>query len=115
MVEGLPPIQEPNNTCESCILAKKHRDNFPKGVSYRAKTQLEIVHIELCGPMQTKSLGGNYYFLTFIDDYSRKIWVYFLSTKSETFSKFKEFKAMVKKQSGHQIKILRSDRGGEYD
>lgn len=58
MVEGLPPIQGPDNTCESCILAKKHRDNFPKGVSYRAKTQLEIVHIELCGPMQTKSLGG---------------------------------------------------------
>ena len=78
-------------------------------------TQLEIVHTDLCCPMQTKSLGGSHYFLTFIDDYSRKTWVYFLMKKYETFSKFEEFKAMVEKQSGHQIKILRSDRGGEYD
>ena len=52
--------------------------------------------------------------MTFIDDYSRKTWFYFLKQKSETFDKFKEFKAFVEKQSGLSIKILRSDRGGEY-
>jgi hypothetical protein len=66
-------------------------------MSYRAWAPLEIVHIDLCGPIQTTSLGGRIYFLTFIDDCSRKTWVYFLKHKSETFDKFKEFKALVEK------------------
>ena len=64
--------------------------------------------------MKTPSLVGSTYFLTFIDDFSRKTWVYFLKNKSETFSKFKEFRGFVEKQSGLPIKVLRSDRGGEY-
>jgi hypothetical protein len=47
--------------------------------------------------MQTKSIGDSFYFLTFIDDFSRKIWIYFLIHKSETFAKFKEFKAEAEK------------------
>jgi hypothetical protein len=82
MVEGFPPIQEPTSSCESCILEKQHMDSFPRGVSYREKAPLELVHTDLCGPMQTQSLGGSYYFLTFIDDYNRKTWVYFLAKKS---------------------------------
>ena len=65
--------------------------------------------------MQTQSIGGSFYFLTFIDDFSRKIWVYFLKNKSNTFSRFKEFKALTKKQSRTFIKVLRSDGGDEYD
>jgi hypothetical protein len=65
--------------------------------------------------MQTESIGGSFYFLTFIDDFSRKIWIYFLRHKSETFEKFKEFKAEAEKQSGKYIKVLRSDGGGEYN
>ena len=114
MVRGLPPIEASLSPCESCILAKHHRESFPKGMSYRARVPLEIVHSDICGPMKTPSLGGSIYFLTFIDDFSRKTWVYFLKYKSETFGKFKEFKAFVEKQSGFPIKVLRSDRGGEY-
>ena len=65
--------------------------------------------------MQTQSIGGSFYFLTFIDDFSRKIWIYFLRNKSYTFSMFKEFKDLTKKKSGNFIKVLRSDGGGEYD
>jgi hypothetical protein len=114
MVRGLPPIKEPISSCKSCILGKQHRKIFPKEMSYRAWAPLEIVHTDLCGPMQTPSLGGSIYFLTFIDDYSRKTWVYFLKHKYETFDKFKEFKALVEKQSGLSIKKLRLDEGGEY-
>ena len=64
--------------------------------------------------MQTPSLGGSVYFLTFIDDFSRKTWIYFLKEKLEAFNKFKEFKSMVEKQSELFLKVLRSDRGGEY-
>jgi transposase InsO family protein len=65
--------------------------------------------------MQTQSIGGSFYFLTFIDDFSRKIWIYFLKNKSDTFSKFKEFKVEEEKQSGKYVKVLRSDGGGEYN
>lgn len=114
MVKGLPSIQQPTSSCESCILAKHHREKFVCRLSYRAKGPLEIVHTDLCGPMQTPSLTGNIYFLTFIDDYSRKTWVYLLKQKSETFAVFKRFKALVEKEIGKYIKVLRSDRGGEY-
>jgi cell pole-organizing protein PopZ len=64
--------------------------------------------------MQNESVGGNRYFITFIDDYSRMCSVYFLQNKSETLNVFKKFKALVELQSGYKLKKLRSDRGGEY-
>lgn len=60
------------------------------------------------------SLHNDHYFFMFIDDFTRKTWVYLLKTKDEAFAYFKEFKAMVKKQSGYVIKKLQSDKGGEY-
>ena len=54
------------------------------------------------------------YYASFIDDYSRKTWIYFLKNKNEFFEKFKEFKALVENLSEKKIKILRSDNGGEY-
>ena len=111
MVKGLPIIHEQSRSCEDCIIGKHQRDNFPTSTS-RAKEHIEIVHTDLCGPIQTQSIGDSFYFLTFIDDFSRKIWIYFLRHKSETFSKFKEFKALIEKQSGKSIKMLRSDGGG---
>ena len=59
MVSGLPPIKAPLSSCESCILAKQHRENFPKEMSYGARAPLEIMHNDLCGPMQMPSLGGS--------------------------------------------------------
>lgn len=84
------------------------------GKSWRAKSPLELVHVDICGDMQEPSLGKNLYFLTFIDDYSRHTWVYFLKQKSEAFACFKNFKVVVEKQSGYPIKTLRTDRGGEF-
>ena len=87
MVKGFPIINEQKNSCESCILAKHQRDSF-LNASYREKEHLELVHTDLCGPMQTQSIGGSFYFLTFINDFSRKDWVYFFKHESETFEKF---------------------------
>jgi hypothetical protein len=64
--------------------------------------------------MKTNSIGGSFYFLTFSDEFSRKIWIYFLKHKSKNFAKFKNFKAKDEKQSGKYVKLLRSDGGGEY-
>jgi hypothetical protein len=105
MVKGLPIFIEQNSPCESCILGKHKRTSFPQS-STQSKQYLELVHTNLCGPMQTDSIGGSFYFLMFIDDFSRKIWIYFLRNKFETFAKFK---AEDEKQSGKYIKALRLD------
>jgi transposase InsO family protein len=65
--------------------------------------------------MPSPSLSGSLYYVIFIDDYSRKCWIYFLKAKSDTFDKFKEYKAFIEKQTGKHIKILRTDNGGEFE
>ncbi|CAA0819883.1 Unknown protein [Striga hermonthica] len=64
--------------------------------------------------MEVESLGGSRYFLTFIDDASRKVWVYFLNTKDQVFEYFKSFHVMVERETEKKLKCLRSDNGGEY-
>ena len=61
------------------------------------------------------SLSGCLYYVLFIDDHSWKSWIYFLKAKSETFDKFKGFKALIENQIGRHIRILRSDNEGEYE
>jgi len=65
-------------------------------------------------PHEDHILGCARYFVTYIDDFSKKVWVYFLKSKGECLEKFKEFKALVETQSKHKIKVFRSDNGGEY-
>jgi transposase InsO family protein len=114
MVEGLPMLKNEYAVYEGCVLGKMYRDEFPSNPDRNKKDLLELVHVDVCGPMQTKPLGGAYYFLLFIDDYTRYTWVYFLRKKSDVFEYFKEFKNMVEKQTGKPIKIVHSDQGGEY-
>ncbi|GJZ77012.1 retrovirus-related pol polyprotein from transposon TNT 1-94 [Tanacetum coccineum] len=77
--------------CENCLLGKSHRVSF--GVR-RHTTQgvIDNVHSDLWGPSHVESLGGKRYFLSIIDDYSRRVWVYILRFKQEAFGKFKEWK-----------------------
>ena len=72
------------------------------------------MHKDLCGPMQTKSLGGSLYFLQFVDDCTKFSWAYFMSKKSYTFEYFKKFRYIIEKQRGKHIKLFWSDQGGEY-
>jgi hypothetical protein len=104
-------INEHSNPSENCILGNHHRDSFPTA-SYRAKENLELVHTNLYGPMETQSIRVSFYFLIFIDYFSKNFRVYLLMNKYENFSKFIEFKALVEKITGKYIKVL---RGGEYD
>lgn len=99
--------------CEVCAKAKQARLPFTASET-QSKHLLEIIHSDLVGPMETKSFGGARYLLTFIDDFSRKVFVYFLSQKSEVLETFIEFKAFVEKQTEKKIKIFRTDNGTEY-
>jgi transposase InsO family protein len=76
---------------------------------------LELIHTDIYSPMGIKSHRGNRYFITFIDDFSRMCWVYFLRQKSEKISVFRNFQKIVERQSGCLIKKLRSFRCGEYN
>ncbi len=80
----------------------------------RATHKLQLVHSDVCGPMQTPSFGNYLYFVTFLDDYSRHAWVYPLKAKSEVFLCFKQFFVMAENVYGCKVGTLRSDRGGEY-
>jgi len=64
--------------------------------------------------MSVTSVKGASYYVTFIDDFSRKVWIYFMRTKDEVFSRFKDFKAQVDNLTGNKIKVLRSDNRGVY-
>jgi hypothetical protein len=100
-------------TCESCLLGKMTKTPFAKSCE-RASDLLELIHTDVCGPMSTTARGGYQYFVTFTDDLSRYGYIYLMRHKSETFEKFKEFQNEVENQLGKTIKLLRSDRGGEY-
>jgi transposase InsO family protein len=97
-------------TCVDCIKGKQ--TNKSKKGANRSSDILEIIHTDICSPDMDSH--GQRYFISFIDDYSRYMYLYMLHNKNEALDAFKIFKAEVEKQCGKQIKIVRSDRGGEY-
>jgi hypothetical protein len=97
MVTGLPLVSCRDGVCASCVLGKHHQDSFDKRASWHASGPLQLVHSDLCGPLSSP-FSGCTYLLTFIDDFSRRTWVYFLKLKSEVFDKFLAYKALVEKQ-----------------
>jgi transposase InsO family protein len=75
---------------------------------------LDLIHSYVCGPITVASLNGYLYYVLFIDDHSKKTWIYFLKNKDGVLAKFQEFKAQVENLTERKIKVLRSDNGGEY-
>ncbi|KAL6324554.1 hypothetical protein AAG906_013366 [Vitis piasezkii] len=99
--------------CETCVMGKQRRVKFSMG-SHTTNGVLEYIHSDLWGPSPVESHSGCRYYVTFIDDFSRKVWVYFLKAKDEVFGKFKEWKTMVEKRTGKVVKTLRTDNGLEF-
>ena len=114
MVEGLPVIKATTGVCKGCVIGKHPEHKFDRGKANRATSILGLIHSDISGPMPITSMNGSRYLLTFIDDFSRYTWVFFLKKKAEVCEKFSELKALIKNASGLKIKILRSDNGGEY-
>eukprot|EP00253_Pinus_taeda_P009974 PITA_09974 len=99
--------------CKGCTLGKFVKATFHEKDSC-ATTILERIHPDVCGPFSVASTAKHKYYVIFVDDFSRKCWIFFMQKKSETYSKFCEFKALVEKESGRKVKALRSDNGGEF-
>ena len=100
--------------CEACTEGKQYAAKWGNNEERLATKPLEIVHSGVCGPMRTTSIGGAKYFVIFVDDYSRKVWVYTMKCKGEWFERFKEFQALVETQSEHKIKAFRCMSGGDF-
>ena len=101
----LPCLQSVEiDMCKDCILGKQRRVSFQTSGRTPKKEKLELVHSDVWGPKKVSSIGGKHYFVTFFDDHSRKVWVYFLKHKSEAFEAFKRWKAMVENEASLKSK-----------
>lgn len=101
------------NMCTSCVIAKLHRKPFRSSLP-QADRILYRVHSDVVGPIQTMTPGGNRYFVTFMDEFSRFARVYLLEQSSEVFDKFREFVVEAERHTGQRRCVLKCDRGGEY-
>ena len=109
-----PKLFVPKNfSCETCVLAKSHRNTF-KPNDTRVKTVFSLIHSDVWGPAPVGTSLGFKYFVIFVDDCSRATWVYFMKQKSEVVDKFILFYKMIQTQFQTSIKILRSDNGGKF-
>ena len=105
---------QPLESCEDCLAGKQHRVSFKRSDDARRRKQiLDLVHSDVFLTSE-RSLGSAQYFVTFIDDHSRKVWVHLLKMKDQVLQAFKEFHASVKRASGRKLKCLRTDNGREY-
>ena len=102
--------------CVACIEGKQCRKPFPVSSPRLEKTSkvLELIHSDLCGPMDPLSIHGDRYFLTFIDDFTRKTFICFLKSKDSVCEAFKIFRMRVENETNEKIKCLRTDNGSEY-
>ena len=100
------------STYEHCLVGKTARKSFGKGT--RAESPFQLIHSDMCGPMNVRARHRVVYFITFIDDYIRYGYIYLISHKSQALECFIEFMNLVENQLDKKIKILRNDRGREY-
>ena len=102
--------------CDACMEGKQHRQPSHKSAT-RTTQPLELIHSDLCGPIDSASFGGALHFILFIDDYTKYTYIYPLKrkTSSSVLERFQEYKAEVEKQLNKSIKRLRTDGGGEYE
>ena len=100
------------STCEHCLVGKSKRKPFGKAT--RASFPLQLIHFDICGPMNVRARHGGFYFITFIDDYTRYGHVYLISHKFEALDCFRRYMRLVENQLNKSIKALKTDRGCEY-
>ena len=114
MVVGYTPkLQAKTDFCEHCRYKKQTRS--PHSLKYEMVQQpLEPVHTNICGSMPKRSRGGSWYFITFVDDCTTKVWAYSIKSKDEALEIFSRWLAKLENRSGQWVKTLWSDKRGEY-
>ena len=116
LVKGLPITKfVKDKICDACQLGKQTKSSFKKNKIISTSRPLELLHMDLFGPIRTTSLGGKLYVFVIIDDYSRYTWVLFLAHKNEAHKAFIKLCRRVQNKKGYVINNVKSDKGREFD
>jgi len=115
LVVGLPKLKfEKDQICEACQKGKQIKHSFKLKNVVSSSKPLELLHMDLFGPSRTMSLGGNYYALIIVDDFSRFTWTLLLESKSDAFSTFKKVAKRLQNLCYSNICAILKDHGGEF-
>ncbi|GKA31511.1 retrovirus-related pol polyprotein from transposon TNT 1-94 [Tanacetum coccineum] len=115
VVIGLPKLKYvKDQLCSSCEVSKAKRSSFKTKVVPSSKGWLNLLHMDLCGPMRVASINGKKYILVIVDDYSRYTWTLFLRSKDETPEVLKDFLTMIQRNLQAPVISVRTDRGTEF-
>ncbi|GJV89156.1 retrovirus-related pol polyprotein from transposon TNT 1-94 [Tanacetum coccineum] len=115
VVIGLPKLKYvKDQLCSSCEVSKAKQSSFKTKVVPSSKGQLNLLHMDLCGPMRVASINGKKYILVIVDDYSRYTWTLFLRSKDETPEVLKDFLTMIQRNLQALVISVRTDRGTEF-
>ncbi|GJU39548.1 retrovirus-related pol polyprotein from transposon TNT 1-94 [Tanacetum coccineum] len=115
IVTGLPKLKfVKDHLCSSCELGKAKRKSFHTKTTPSSKRRLQLLHMDLCGPMRVESINGKKYVLVIVDDYSRYTWTHFLRSKDETPAVLIDFLTLVQRGLHAQVRTVRTDKGTEF-
>nr|GEY43764.1 hypothetical protein [Tanacetum cinerariifolium] len=115
IVVGLPKLKfVKDHLCSSCELRKSKRKSFQTKTTPSSKRRLQLVHMDLCGPMRVASINGKKYVLVIVDDYSRYTWTHFLRSKDETPEVLIDFLRLVQRGLHAQVRIFQTDKRTEF-
>ncbi|GKB47822.1 retrovirus-related pol polyprotein from transposon TNT 1-94, partial [Tanacetum coccineum] len=115
IVTGLPKLKFiKDHLCSSCELGKAKRKSFHTKTTPSSKRRLQLLHMDLCGPMRVESINGKKYVLVIVDDYSRYTWTHFLRSKDETPAVLIDFLTLVQRGLHAQVRTVRTDKGTEF-
>nr|GFA50160.1 retrovirus-related Pol polyprotein from transposon TNT 1-94 [Tanacetum cinerariifolium] len=115
IVIGLPKLKfVKDHLCSSCELGKAKQKSFQSKTTSSSKRGLQLLHMDLCGPMRVASINGKRYVLVILDDYSRYTWTHFLRSKNETHEVLISFLRLVQRGLHAQVRIVRTDKGTEF-
>ena len=115
MVRGLLAINQMYKVNRDCVHLKQTRSPFPSSSSYKGYRPLELIHGDLCGPIELETLGGSKYFLFFVDNHTSMMWVFILKKKSKALEACNKFEAIAESEKLLKIECLMTNHGGEFN
>jgi len=113
VIESIKNMEKENEICGTCAIGQQHREAIT-GAREKAVELLEVVHSDICGPMQVNTISGERYYILFIDERSRRIAITLLKSKNQAPGAFQGYKMWAEKEAGKEIRAFKTDGGGEY-
>ncbi|GKA97648.1 retrovirus-related pol polyprotein from transposon TNT 1-94, partial [Tanacetum coccineum] len=115
IVIGLPKLKfVKDHLYSSCELRKATRKSFHTKTTLSSKRRLQLLHMDLCGPMRVESINGKKYVLVIVDDYSRYTWTHFLRSNDETPAVLISFLTLIQRRLHAQVRTIQTDKGKEF-